>query len=423
MTDFNPPLWELIQWPVVRLLGSNELGSRLPSLLASIITLWLVIKLCREYKLNQIQTLAAVTLASLLPYQFWMAQDGRVYAVMTAMYLAGIWFALSGRWLGLAAICGLLLYSHITAGALVVSLLILAYNAHRADWKKIIMVGAGAVVSFLPWVPSMLHTTGMVFWSQPLEFNNFVQAWTLAMWGSTLPSLGAAVCLAAFMLLGISQTLTSILAAEPWQDPDGRRRALTLAIPGLVPLLILSVLSLTWKGVLFYRTISPLIIPLMVWQSATITPHRLTKTTWIIPTAWATLLLIGIVTWSPVDRGGDLREEAAQINRQFQPGDVVYHATGTSYLPFSLYLSPDVPEYVLNSEQDPGLLQTGLQNIFGINRSSIESTGHRIWIIWARDPIMTSEAVKQLTQITQGAALVGVIQGWQFSPIEIYVKE
>jgi hypothetical protein len=134
------------------------------------------------------------------------------------------------------------------------------------------------------------------------------------------------------------------------------------------------------------------------------------------------LLVAGLVSWSPALKGGELRSVSEQINAQWQPGDVVYHATGTSWLPMSLYL--DEPGYLINEEQHDGLLQTHLQDEFAIPRASLEDLTHqRAWLVWARDILMSEQANQRMEAYTRGAVLVGKINYWQAADIEIYLQD
>src|SRR3972149_1182266 len=112
--DFNPPLWEMIAWVSVRIFGVNEIGLRAPALVASILPLLLARYLAHTL-LPDMPAALGVGAVALLPYQLWMAQEGRMYAMMSLLYLFAFALARRGRWLGLSAVLGLLLYSHMTA--------------------------------------------------------------------------------------------------------------------------------------------------------------------------------------------------------------------------------------------------------------------------------------------------------------------
>ena len=459
--DFNPPLWELTAWPFIHAFGESELALRLPALLCSLVALWLTWKLTKEFQLTPGQTLAAMTLASLLPYQIWMAQDGRCYTLLEALFLGAVWFAMRQRWLGLLACAGLLLYSHSTGAfyaltavtiAILRSLIVTqsvdadAAQSQRdrpGNWitwlvtklgfawtwpvvgNRYFLVGLGALVLFLPWLPAYIHANSLSFWHNPLTIGSLIFALLASWWAG---SLNASPLLALFVIVLSLCVLGAMIfsLAEPIQNKTFRSNPLPiLALAALGPAVLMLFASVTYKNMIFYRTLSPLVLPICLWLAATITPRRLTLTTWFLPYAWTLLLLAGLVGWSPADRGGDLRAEADFIASHFQSGDVIYHATGTSYLPFGIYLKGEENQtYLLNENQDDGLLQTDLQNIFGLNRAALETIPHRrAWIIWARDLSMTPAAQKRMAQYTQGATLIGVVRGMQFADIEIYLQE
>src|SRR3972149_6603823 len=166
--DFSPPLWELIVWPFIRAFGP-EFGLRLPALLFSLISLWLAYEITRLLQFDAAERFVGMSLAALLPYQFYAAQDGRMYAMQSAIYLAAIIFALRGRWLGLTACCGLLLYTHATGAFYTTTALAVALLQHRHRWRAWTASGAVAAVALLPWLPAYLHASDKHHWLTDLS--------------------------------------------------------------------------------------------------------------------------------------------------------------------------------------------------------------------------------------------------------------
>lgn len=422
--DFNPPLWELIIWPWVQILGASELAARIIAMLSSVVSLWLTVKITKALDFTPGQTLAAVTLAALLPYQFWMAQDGRVYAVLGALYLAALYFALTQRWWGLLGACGLLLYSHTLGALFALSALLVGHlRDPKGNYKQFITVGLAALAAFLPWLPVLISNIPLYITDETMTLNGALTALVMATWGGALPDIG--LMLVALGVMAVSLLFALGLTFEPLLEKRTMLNSpnLYLVVMAMLPLGLLLDISLIYKPMFLYRVIGPSVIPIVLWVSKIITPRRLTKTTWILPAAWALLLIVGLANYTPTTRGGALRDQAQFINGQLQPGDIIYHASATSELPFTFY-TPAGLNYVLDEPQGPGLLQTNIQTVLGINRAALVDVPHqRAWIIWAQDPSLSSRAQDRMAQYTQGAALVGAITGWQFSPILIYVKE
>ncbi len=415
-TDFNPPLWEMLIWPVVRLIGYNALGLRLLALLAGIAALFLTYRLTTTWTTGQrVYTMA---LAALLPGLLWISQDGRVYAVYSLLYLAGFAYASRGRWLGLLAICGLLLYAHGTGAFYVFALLLVAVAVQPQAWRRVAMVGGLALVAWLPWLTSTLSAASSDFW---LVFDwRYVGVQSVgALFGPTLS--GAWGLLAAIIL-----ALTLLSCVMIWLERAEDAKSIIHSDPGLliavvVPVLAMIVVSAVIKPVFFYRPLGPALLPFCLLVGYSITPRRLTWTSWVIPYSWAMLMLVGLAAWTPTQRGGDIESAANLIASGYKSGEVVYHATGTTYLPFREYLG-EIPQLISDIPQPPALLRRGLGEAFGAVYGDI-SDNSPAWIVFAKDPVLSSAGQERFFELTSGARLMAVVHGWQFAPIEIWYRE
>ncbi len=452
--DFNPPGWELIAWPFTRLIPGLY-HARIPALLASLAGLVLVWLITGRLIQQPPARFAAVALAALLPVGFWTAQDGRCYALLSTLYLAGLWFILNRRWLGLAAVTGLILYMHNTglfyAAALGLSGLA-ACGDNKITWSTIkchqglIYAMAAGVLSYLPWVPALIQSTSGDFWLGPLTWGGLNYAMIQAAFTGTLGPVMAAVAVygiwfalaAAVLLVGGGWLADRIQPATAKvgnlvlnylrmptvtvQADPAERGQLVLMVFALGPLVLLDLASMTYKNLIFYRPLVPAVVPVCLFLAAALTPRRLTLTTWLLPYTAAVLVLAGLIGWDPDRRGGDLDQAAEFITQHAQPGDIVYHATATSLMPFGDYLN--LNQYLLDEQQPDGLLRWSLQDAFDIQRAPLEDlhSGGRVWFVWARDPIVTDQAARRMAGYTQGAVLVGRVQSWQFAPMEIYLQ-
>jgi len=411
--DFNPPLWEMIAWVSTRLFGDSAIGLRLPSLVASIaafiVAAWLVHDLAPG--LGGYIGLLAV---AVLPYQLWMAQDGRVYAVMSVLYLAGAWFALRGRWLGLTAVLGLLLYSLLPGVVYAAPLVVLAFVANRKSLRPLALSLLCAGISFLPWLSTWVNAANRDFWLGPFTWGGLLTALARAFFVDALPPwLWATAAIA--IVGGVAGAVVITLK-------ERARPSLILALLAIGPLACMVAIS-QFRNVTFYRPLSALTIPLVLWLAVTLTriPWRWLKYT--AATVWGVLLLAGLLSWSPASKGGDLRALTDRIMLDaMRPGDVVYHATGTSALPFGEYVR--APTYLLDEEQPPGLLSQPMQDALGLRRAALEDVPHaRAWIVWALDDQMTDAANARMSHYVEGGTLIGTVRYWQAAPIQVWLVE
>lgn len=417
--DFNPPLWQIVVFPFIRLLGETEIAIRLPALLASLsamILTWLIAEsLLKRWWMGGYIYPAVAVLIALLPYHFWLSQDGRVYALMSLLYMAAILMTVKRRWMGFGACLGLLLYSHTVgifyASAAVIGALILQWQ----DRKRIVMWSLIAIASFLPWVPSLL-ISGIQHLSGPLTDNNIIVALYEIFWAGDLPLI---YVIPADLLIVISILVALIVSIFRWRKPG--HSALTVwAIGPLIFMLIAAPI----KNVVFYRSLSAMLLPMAIWLPVCLMPTHRVKP-WnplcYLPALWGLAVLIGLLYWSPSLKGGELRSMSELINTEWKTGDVIYHATGTSYLPFSLYLHE--PSFLLDEQLNEGLLQTNLQEEFGIKRVPLEKIPRqRSWIIWARDPLISPQANQRMAYYTHDAVLIGRVHYWQAAYIEVYLQ-
>jgi hypothetical protein len=439
MTDFNPPLWELVVYPFVKVFGANAFAIRLPALLASLASLWLAWLIVKELITPKPARMAAMLLVSLLPMQAWIAQDGRVYALAGMLYLLAFWLMINRRWLGYATCLSLLAYSHALAGFYILALFLagMLYWG-RGSELKIYLSLLAMVIIYAPWATSLAHAAlSSEFDLAPLTFWSLNYALVFALVGMFNPS-------AAIQALGvvvIDFSLLSCLFFTAWQlwvlwashikkEPaaavDVIDAPINTAIGALaaVPLLLMIAVS-PIENVIIYRSLTITAIPMLIWYAGNLTPRRLTWTTWILPYTWLAVLVAALLSWSPVMRGGSLADQASLINQQWQPGDVVYHATATSELPMDLYLDPAThPTYLLDEFNPDGLLRRSMQDAFGLQRGALENIPYRrAWIIWARDPVETQPTQNRMAAYVQGATLVGTINYIQMAPVQIWLKE
>lgn len=410
--DFSPPLWELIAWVSVRLFGANEWGMRLPSLAASLLSLWLANKIAYSLTLNfgPSQRFAGMSLVALLPYQFYAAQDGRIYAVMSALYLGAVLFALRRRPLGLAACCGLLLWSHSTGAFYAATALSVALARWPQLWRRWCTCGLTAAAAFAPWLPSLVGAGQRHHWLGALTADIFTGGLVRIFFADSMP--GPAWMLPAVLGVAASVIVAALVAIRHIRLYPGLAH-LGLAAAGPF---VLMVAVAPIKNVLFYRPMSAMSIPLALWIGMAL-PLAWKPIRYALGYNWIMLIAAGLIAWTPAGKGNDLRALAAVMN---EPGAVVYHATATSLLPLSLLL-PEQEHVLLDESQHSGLLSDDLRDVFGLRRAPLETLGPGpVYVVWARDELVSDDANARMAAYVRGGMLIGTVRYWQAAPIEIY---
>jgi hypothetical protein len=191
----------------------------------------------------------------------------------------------------------------------------------------------------------------------------------------------------------------------------------------ILPLALFIVASQLGQNAILYRTFSPLVIPLALWFSLALNPRWLRTTNWLLMAAWICLLAVSLAAWSPASKGSNLFQVRDMIRSQWQAGDIIYHATGTTAVVFWYYL-PDQPHYLLDAEN--GLAQ-GVAEMAQMNvpQLPLDQIPHRrAWVVWSRDEILQlidRQIDKRMANYVKDCQLVGTLPYWQVAVTEVYL--
>jgi hypothetical protein len=441
--NISPPGWEIVVWFTTRLFGWNELGARIVPFLASLVGMWVAYRLTQAFHLEPLQQIGTIALVALLPYQLWMSQDGRMYAICSLLYAVAILWALEGRWLGLGAVLGLMLWFHNTALFYIPAIGVLALVTHRRERSQIAVVFAFVWAMWLPWMTVVFRQTGLGLpWFMPLTGSLLLGSLMTALFARTLSMAWvpfAVVVLTITVVLLIFDPLLNWIAfrmrsnlaqgqsranvrqdVQPAISSDSQRWLAWLVI---LPLALFIMASLLGQNAILYRTFSPLVIPLSLWFSLALDPRWLKTTHWLLMAAWICLLGVSLAGWSPASKGSNLIQVRDMIRSQWQTGDILYHATGTTAVVFWHYL-PDQSHYLLDAEN--GLAQ-GVAEMARMNVPQLpldEIPHRRAWVVWSRDEILQTidrRIAERMANYVKDCPLVGTLPYWQVAVTEVYL--
>lgn len=382
---------------------------RLPSMVAGVVSLWLVWKLMDRLNFNLRQQVITSTLIAFLPGLLWLAQDARSYGLLSLLFLAALWFTLESQWLGLLACCGLMIYTHSTGPLYAIASLMLALYLYPWKIKKIVLVGLLVAVA---WIPAVVRMLGYWIIQQPwqphLTLSWFVQSVIQGLWPE--PIIGATVLFPMVMLLLTGALLFSTFIA--------RARIITVAAWGL-PLFGMTLFCIVLEqNVVQYRTLMPMLFPFALWLGWELGIDRLYS--WVMTGAWACLLIFGLVLWSPSYRGGHLDTLASEIRSRWRTGDQLIYTTVTVGLPFDYYLS-DLPHHWDGTVRDPYFLR-----VPSILRSDLAPTGEvaREWVVIPRETtLITPDEQAALRTMVHNQEPIYTIVYLQAAPIDVYLVE
>jgi hypothetical protein len=404
-------LWELI----LRFIGffGNELWLiRLPAVFFGLITLWLSLKLMIKLGYSTIQRIFVSFIITLCPGLIWISQDARAYGLLVVIYLLSILFVFERKWLGLFALCGLSIYTHITGPAFAIGSFVFAIVSYPKEWKNLIFLGFAVAITWIPWgllyiniqpTPQFID----IFWLEKLSvgffFWHMIEAYFVRLINYPV------------LILFITTLIFSIILLIKHSILNPSKRIVVFLSPFLVFLLE----SLFWKNTLFYRTQITLIIPFAIYLGSIIVADRHKFLEWIMAGLWILVSLTGVLGWNPRIRGGNVDIAALDIRNKWQDGDVIYYGTGTSAMPFDYYLS-DKPEFMLDGVTNSNLTPPALMNKFEfIALEKIEYK--RAWIIFPADTFIPPEQMKRLKEYVKNGELIITVHVFQVPDIQVYL--
>lgn len=264
----NGPLYFLGLRPWLQAVGSSEFALRLPSAFAGVIAvplLWQVARRIVGGPALGAPLLAAVLLV-LNPYALWYSQEGKMYAIVTALALAAHWCWLRGidhggwrPWLAYTAIVSLALYMHLLMVLLLPLHLLwcaIAWPAARRHWRGIAASFALLTLPYLPllaWQWPMLRSAEKLTGFSYTPLLDILKTTLLNHARGFMPGDPLWLFVPLFFAGALGLLLAWAELPSPSETPDGesaplplspRRRYLVLVAWLVVPILSIWLLSL-----------------------------------------------------------------------------------------------------------------------------------------------------------------------------------
>jgi len=164
--DFHPPLHYLLLKGWVDVFGSSEISLRLPSVIAGILTIYIVYLLTKRMFSKSVALFSAIFL-TVNPLHIYYSQEARMYSLETLFATLAVWclYNLVNTkkkiyWLYLTTASLLLLYTDYLPIFLIISLGIYLLFFEREFIKKNqrmwLVSLIGIAILYLPWLPSLL---------------------------------------------------------------------------------------------------------------------------------------------------------------------------------------------------------------------------------------------------------------------------
>jgi uncharacterized membrane protein len=400
--DVHPPLYLALMWAWVRVFGVSEFVVRVPSLIFSVASIYLLYKLALKFGFAENVATAAAILMAVVPAQLHYAQEARMYALLEFEFLLALWFALSGNFIALGVTMGALAltqnYGVMFAG-LAFGVALIAHGFERSP-RKFFWLACGLIVSqliYAPWVPYLRDQLSFVgagaWWAQKVELGSVLYVIYMMVWTFSTPD---ALAVHAALLAFASLMITAWLAVSRRDRP-----ALIVLVLALTPIMLAVVVSVLFKPILIFRAllpISPLLLLALAWAFMTGTSMRvqLAISLLVVPVAFS--IIANYYLTLPYAKGNP-QQYANVID--WQSGDVAYYADEGPAMMMHFYRPTQWAEYVMPpAALNMGALTDATRNAMGMRLVALDDLQwRRAWLFNFSGPTTAKgqdEAVEKL---------------------------
>lgn len=439
--DVHPPLYQLIIWPIGQL-GGGPFWLRLPSVIFSVISLYLLWLICKRINLSDTTSLIAVGIAAITPLDIHFAQEARQYALLQMLVLSGALAALNRRWLWIGINGAALVYTHnyglfYLAALWLVSMAVEAFTTARvvqldrpefyrvggyanvpaiqSDYRSLYLAYGAALCVYLPWaivLASQMQTVSGNYWIQ-FSWGSVLYAISCLFYGFSMPEtlqpIGVLV-LAALLFLALLYAL--------------KNKALRLPLwLGFAPLAMAVVISLVWQPVLLFRGLIGSAPFLYILIASLITRPGRHWNNAILAGAIIPLLLAGLInhyTVNPANKDGGSSEILTILDDQIQPGDTLLYTNDAAAVIVG-YQRPELHGAVIGGCSNLGGLSTTTRAAMGIDTlDNLPASG---LLIYAIGPTSSQCELNRADQIAAASTLITELKSDQLTTVRVYRYE
>jgi uncharacterized membrane protein len=152
-TDFHPPLYYLTTKGFAHVVGVSDLNLRIPSLIASMLTIVCVYFIAKKFAPKQADIAAA--LMSCSPLFIYYAMEARMYALVTLLVTASVLALLHKKMVYFVALSAASYLTHYFA-LFMIPVYALIMRKNHISWKYL----AGSLVPIIAWIPFLIRQLG-----------------------------------------------------------------------------------------------------------------------------------------------------------------------------------------------------------------------------------------------------------------------
>jgi uncharacterized membrane protein len=379
---------------------STDWGIRLFSVLAAVISVLILFKLCSRLFERNIAWVAAALFA-FSPFHLAYSQEARPYSLYTLLSVTSLWLIVKALeseklwnicWIIYLIAAPMIFYTQPAGGLILLGLaafhLFLIWRAKRARFFQFIGIHAVALLICLPylfvifkgnvisgtsewfglnWIPAVNLKSLFIFMRAFIYYPPYEEASLMFSILWMVPSL-ALLVLASFVIASA---------------PGFRKQGLALLGFAAVPIIIATIYGLLIKSLYVPRYFAPLVIPLVILTALPLASFE--KSYWRKPIVFMTATaivfsLVCCVAYLRGKGGGDSwKESVREIRQNIQPDDIIIILPKGAIFVFNWYFKEYKDNHTVMSAD----------NIEDIDWDQFESSkGRRLWIIknrWGKE--------------------------------------
>lgn len=369
--DVHPPLWYLIEWLVIRLLGETALAMRLPSLVFSVWGLYLFYLIGLRLQVSRPGLLAGLAFLAINGTHIWYAQEARMYSLLMVVVELQTLSILNRKWLTLAAatLAGLYLHNYALVYSAVLAVWAI-YREHKSEENLLKLFGAflAAGLFWLPWLVvlyNQMATVAAAYWITPYRLGTVIYCLSAITW--SFVSSDPIQSLSPLVFLG-ALTLAVIRSIQ-------RKENGLLIYLSLAPLAVVLVVSALFKPVLLFRGLIGCVPALVLWISERLAGARQPVIyRWMAAAFALPIILNGMFTlWAKYpEKGRDAALIETYITPEYRPGDLLLHINDGSMVIFSAYSDIEQMELATPCPVPDGALSELTRDTLGFKTISID---------------------------------------------------
>ena len=393
--DIHPLGYYTVLWLWMKIFGESLVATRLLSIIAGLISVYLVYLIALEAVSDSEAPLLSMLFAAFAPFQIHYSQEIRMYSFLAMWLLLATYAYQRGSktgnmkwWVLFSVSAALAQYTHNLAAFYLVALALLPI--FQKDWgtlRALLFAGIGALILYFPWaiqLPAQFSKVQSAYWVERPDISKLFTLLLVFIANTPLPaSLVAGVLAIALIIvtIGLTQTIR-------YSRQTGTKDGLWFLYLSFAPPILLFLFS-QWRPVYIERALLPSGAIFCIWLAWVITKTNLSKIgQYLLLSLLSISAVVGIyqhVTYHDFPYG-PFKDLDLSLQQRVGSQDVIVHSNKLSMLP-AMFFDRDLPQSFIGDR--PGsatdTLASATQQVLGIKAKTDIQTAtkdaKRVWYI------------------------------------------